>query len=175
MRWLHVGLAPVAVIACYLTGCNMNKEPPAIDYKDEPGEYRNQVRQGVMKRVGMQGQPVASRDELVGSWDVAADTSFGKLPPEPICVYHLRADGSCLIDTNTAGGGTHRDAGKWRLNDDGTFTLLTDCPPDPSTPGLEQGAVDESRYFLLGLPDGRRVLWNGDGSMLLVLSARRVR
>ena len=171
---MYLVVVPVAVLACYLTGCNMNKEPPAIDHMDEPGEYRNRVREGVLKRVGVQGQPVTSRDELVGSWDVAADTSFGKLPPDPMFVYHLRDDGSCVIET-TVGGQRHRDTGKWRLNGDGTFTLLTDCPPDPSTPGLEQGAVDESRYFLLGLSDGRRVLWNGDGSLLLVLSGRRSR
>jgi hypothetical protein len=152
----------------------MNKEPPPIDHMDEVGAYRERVREGVMKRVGMQGQPVASRDALVGSWDVAAATSLGKAPPEPRFVYHLGADGGCVIET-TVGGRTHRDTGKWRLNGDGTFTLLIDCPPDPSTPGLEQGAVDESRYFLLGLPDGRRVLWNGDGSLLLVLTARRSR
>jgi hypothetical protein len=172
MRQLYLEVVPVAVLACYLTGCNMNKEPPAIDHKDEPGEYRDQVRKGVLKRVGMPGHRIASRDELVGSWDVAADTSFGKRPPEPLLVYHLRADGSCIIETN-AGGQAHRDTGRWRLNDDGTLTLLTDCMPDPSTPGLEHGAVDESRYFLLGLSDGRRVLWNGDSSLLLVLSGRR--
>jgi hypothetical protein len=120
----------------------------------------------------MDGQPVTNRDDLVGSWDVASETSFGKQPPQPLFVYHLRADGSCVIET-TLGGRTHQDTGKWRLNDDGTFTLLIDCPPDPATPGLEHGAVDESRYFLLALRDGRRVLWNGDGSLLLVLSRQR--
>jgi hypothetical protein len=150
----------------------MDNEPSAIDHKDEPGEYRARVREGVLRRVGMEGQPLTSRDQLVGSWDVAADTSMGKLPPEPMAVYHLRPNGSCLIET-TIRGRTHRDSGKWRLNGDGTFTLLMDCAPDPSTPGLEQGAVDASRYFILGLPDGRHVLWNGDGSLLLVLSGQR--
>jgi hypothetical protein len=172
MRRLYLALVSAAVIGCSLTGCHMNKEPSAIDHKDEPGEYREKVRQAVLNRVGMQGQPVTSRHELVGSWQVAADTSFGKRSPEPVFVYHLRVDGSCVIET-TVGGRTHRNTGKWRLNDDGTFTLLTNCPPDPSMPGLEHGAVDESRYFLLGLPDGRRVLWNGDGSLLLLLSGRR--
>jgi hypothetical protein len=172
MSRLYVAVVPVAVLACYLTGCNMNTEPRPIDEKDEAGDYRQRVREGVEKRIGMQGQPITSADELVGSWDVAADTSMGKLPPEPMFVYHLRREGSCVMEM-TAGGRTHRDTGNWRLNGDGTFTLLTDCPPDPSTPGLEDGAVDEARYFLLGLPDGRRVLWNGDGSSLLVLSGRR--
>jgi len=152
----------------------MNKEPLPIDHKDELGEYRDKVRGGVVKRVGMDGQPTSSGDTLVGSWDVAADTSFGKLPPVPLFAYHLEADGSCVIETTT-GAGTHRDTGKWRLNEDGTLTLLINCLPDPDTLGLEQGAVDESRYFLLGLRDGRRVLWNGDGSLLLVLSRQRSR
>jgi hypothetical protein len=164
----------VAVLACYLTACGRNKEAPATDHKAEFAEYRDKVREGVEKRVGMQGQPITSRDELVGSWDVAADTSFGKAPPKPMFIYHLRADGSCVIET-IGGGRTHRDTGKWRLNGDDSFTLLIDCRPDPSTPGLEHGAVDESRYFLLGLSDGRRILWNSDGSLLLVLSARRSR
>jgi len=170
----YLAVVPAAVLAVYLTGCNVNKEPSPIDQKDAPGEYRDKVREWVEKRVGMQGQPVTSRDELVGSWDVAADKSVGKLPPERMFVYHLRADGSCDIET-TVGDGTHRDTGKWRLNGDGTFTLLIDCPPDPATPGLEHGAVDASRFSLLGLPDGRRVLWTGDGSLLLVLTARRSR
>ena len=143
MRRLYLAIVPAAVIAGTLIGCNMNKEPSVIDHNDEPGEYRDKVREGILKRVGMQGQPIGSRDELVGEWDVAADTSFGKMPPQPLFVYHLGTDGSCFIET-TVGGGTHRDTGKWRLNDDGTFTVLTDCPPDPSVPGLEQGAVDET-------------------------------
>jgi hypothetical protein len=172
MYRLYVAAVPVAILGCSLVGCNTNKEPRPIDHRDEPGEYREKVREGVIKRIGIPGQPVTNRDDLIGSWDVAADTSFGKLPPEPMSVYHLRADGSCVTETTT-GTRTHRDTGKWRLNDDGTFSHLTVFPPDPSTPGLEKGAVEDNRYFLLGLADGRRVLWNGDGSLLLVLSGRR--
>jgi hypothetical protein len=145
----------------------MNKEPPAIDHKDEPGAYRQKVREGVEKRMGVQGQAVKSGDELIGSWDVAPETT-----KEPAFVYHLRQDGNCVIET-IAEGGRHQDTGKWRLNADGTLTLVTEIPPDPSIPGLEKGAEEENKYFLLSLRDGRRVMWNGDGSLLLVLSARR--
>jgi hypothetical protein len=146
----------------------MSGDPRPIDHKDEPGEYRDLVREAVIKVVGMQGQPVTSRDELVGSWDVAADTSDGKLPPEPMAIYHLHQDGSCLIEI-TVPDGTHRQNGNWRLNSDGTFTLVTKS----TAPGLEHGVVNQDRYFLLGLSDGRRVLWNGDGSLILLLSSRR--
>jgi hypothetical protein len=168
----YLGILLLAALACSLSACNRGKEPLVIDHMDEPGEYRARVREAVLKRLGTEGAPVAGREAMVGSWDVAFAASFGKLPPEPRCVYHLRADGGCTIET-AAAGHTHRDTGRWRLNADGTFTLLIDCRPDPSTPGLERGGVDESRYFLLGLADGRRVMWNGDGSLLLVLSSRR--
>jgi hypothetical protein len=131
----------------------MNQEPRGIDPMDEPGEYRDKVRQGVAKRVGMVGQPLAKRDELFGSWEVAVDTSFGKSPPQPLGIYHLEGDGSCVIETTVAGG-TVRNTGKWELNDDGTFKLLIDCAPDPDIPGLEDGAADESRFFVLALPEG---------------------
>jgi hypothetical protein len=169
MRWLY--LLPLAVLVCYLTGCNMNKEPLAIHHKDEPGEYRAKVREGVWKRVGMPGQAVTGRDELIGSWDVAADTSFGKRQPEPRFVYHLRADESCVIETS-AGGKTHQDTGKWRLNGDGTFSLLTRCAPAPEY-GINESQLDEDRRHVAALAGGRLVMWNGDGSLLLILSRRR--
>ena len=89
----------------------------------------------------------------------------------PMFVYHLRADGSSVIET-TAGGGAHRDAGEWRLNRDGTFSLLTSCPPAPEF-GIGEPQLDEERSFVAALADGRLVMWNGDGSLLLVLSRQR--
>ncbi len=86
-------------------------------------------------------------------------------------VYHLRADGSSLIET-TAGGGTHRDTGEWRLNRDGTFSLLTRCPPAPEF-GIDEPQMEEDRRLVAALTDGRLVMWNGDGSLLLVLSRQR--
>jgi hypothetical protein len=146
----------------------MDNEPLPVDHKDEPGDYRQQVREGVEKRVGMRGQPVTGPDELVGSWDVAADTSLGELPPKPMFVYHLHTDGSSVVET-TAGDRMHRNTGEWRLNSDGTFSLLTWCPPDPEF-GIDKPQLDEERNFVAALADGRLVMWNGDGSLLLVLS-----
>lgn len=118
----------------------------------------------------MRGQAISSRDGFVGSWDVAVDTSFGKLPPEPMSICHLGADGTCVTET-TAGGATHRDIGQWRLNGDGTFSLLTWCPPDPEF-GIDEPQLDEDRRHVAALADGRLVMWNGDGSLLVVLSRR---
>lgn len=151
----------------------MKREPRLIDHKDEYGEYRDRVRKAVLREVGMQGQgeSIASRDQLVGWWDSTGNPSLEQQPPETDSVYHLQSDGGCLVKT-IIGERIFEENGRWRLNDDGTFSLLFADPPDPSVPGLEHGATEERRYFLLGLPDGRRVLWNGDGSHVELLSPR---
>lgn len=178
MRCRYLEAMLVAVICC-LAGCNlkrepnMKKEPRLIDHKDEYGEYRDRVREGVLKELGVQGQgdPIASRNQMIGWWDSSVNPSLEQQPPETDFVYHLRADGSCLVKT-IVGERSFEEVGQWRLNDDGTFSFIFIDPPDPSVPGLENGGGEENRRFLLGLPDGRRVLWNGDGSHRELLSPR---
>lgn len=142
-------------------------EPAPIDHKDEPGEYRSRVRTGVFTRVGCPGLPVASRDQLVGSWDVAF-VGLGPAPT-PMFVYHLRGDGTAAIEM--AGQAEPPSAAEWRLNADGTFSLLRWCPADPEF-GMPEPQLDEDRRHLAALADGRLVMWNGDGSSVLLLSPR---
>jgi hypothetical protein len=159
-------------VVFFLIGCNKAGEPAPIDIKDEPGEYRARVRESIQERIGMRGEPIKDRNDLVGDWDVAYDRWFEKLPPKLVFVYHMQADGTLSIET-LLDGRRLQDSGWWKLNSDGTFTKLISCPPDPSIPGLENGAIDDSRYHLLGLADGRRVIWNGDGSLVLILSPQK--
>ena len=166
-----------AVAVCCLAGCGkkgvqgVQNEPRQIDAKDEPGAYRAQIRDNVMRRVGMHGEPVSDRSLLIGFWDVTVDMSMGHLPPEPFGAYNLKFDGSCDIET-AIGDQMLKSTAWWRLNADGTFSLFVSCSPDPSVPALENGAIDEQRYFLMRMPDGRQALWNGDGSVLLLLSPK---
>lgn len=163
----------MAAVCCCCAGCDMKSEPRLIDHKDEYGEYRNRVRANVLSEVGAQGQgePITSRDQLIGWWDV--DAVYINEPPEPLFIYHLRADGSCIIKI-VNGRKKEEDNTKvrWKLNDNGTFSLFFEYPPDPSIPGFENAAIEEQRRFLLGLREGRRVLWNGDGSSVSLLSPR---
>jgi hypothetical protein len=53
-------------------------------------------------------------------------------------------------------------------------SLVTSISPGPSVPGLEKGTQVENRFFVLGLPDGRRVMSNGDGSLVFVLAPRKL-
>jgi hypothetical protein len=143
-------------------------EPAPIDHKDETGEYRDQVRAGVFSRVEAPGQPVASRDQVAGSWDVAF-VGLGPAPT-PMFVYHLREDGKATIEVVAQAGLT--SVGEWRLNPDGTFSLLTRYPPDPAL-GIDEPQTEDDRRHVAALPGGRLVMWNGDGSLTLLLSPRR--
>jgi hypothetical protein len=145
-------------------------KPAPTDHKDELGAYRSQVRAGVFARIGCAGVSVASRDQLTGSWDVAV-VGLGPAPA-PIVVYHLREDGKAAIEV--VGQLGPPSAGEWQFNPDGTFSMLTWCPPDPEF-GIDESRPDEDRRHLAALPDGRLAMWNGDGSMVLLLSPRRER
>jgi hypothetical protein len=145
------------------------EEPLPIDHKDEFGEHRATVREGVQRRLGVCGTPITDRKALVGVWDVYSGRRIGH-SAKPVFVFHLADDGRCRVEDVESD--SPPSLGAWLLNADGTFSWLTPCPPDPTIPGLEHGAIDEDRRHLLGLPNGRFVLWNGDGSSVLVFCAR---
>ncbi len=137
-----------------------------IDHKDEAGEYRAQVRAAVFGRAGETGQPVTSREQLVGSWDAVVVGLAGPLPV-PAFVYRLGGGGDSVVEV--VGQSGTPSAGEWRLNPDATFSLLTWCPPQPEY-GIDDPQLDEDRRHVAALADGRVVMWNGDGSLVLMLA-----
>jgi hypothetical protein len=144
-------------------------EASPIDHKDEAGVYRAQVRAAVFGRLGGTGQPVTSQEQLVGSWDVVVVGPAGPLPG-PTFVYRLGGDGNSVVEV--VGQSGTLSAGEWRLNPDATFSLLTWCPPEPEF-GIDDPQLDEDRRYVAALADGRVVMWNGDGSLVLLLAPQR--
>jgi hypothetical protein len=140
-------------------------EPRPAGVIDAPAACSDEVRTAVLGRFGS-GAPLARAEELVGAWDVA----FGRSQAAaPAFVYRLRDDGTSEVEV--VDGAVGPTAGHWSLNYDGTFSLLTWCAPMPEL-GVPDWGMDEARFHLAALPDGRRVIWNGDGSQVLVLSRR---
>jgi hypothetical protein len=140
-------------------------EAAPVDHKDEPGEYRQQVRAAVFDRAGVQGRPVASRDELVGDWLVSFVGSHGT-SPKPTLVYRLRSDGGAVIERD---GEPPSAENQWRLNDDGSFSLLV-CTAAMPEHELPEPTHEERRMHAAVLPGQCIVLWNGDGSLVELLS-----
>jgi hypothetical protein len=136
-----------------------------VDHKDRPGDYRQLVRAAVFSRVGAEGIAVASREKLVGDWLV----SFVGLQGEKlkqVFVYRLKPDGKATIEMTGQPPSTEN---KWRLNKDGSFSMLhwTAAMPDY---GLPDPTHEEVRMHLAALPERRFVLWNGDSSIVELLS-----
>ena len=138
-----------------------------VDHKDEPGEYRERVRAGVLGRVGAQGSAVTSREKLVGDWLVGF-VGFQGQEPKQAFVYRLTSDGKAVIEMTGQLASTEN---KWRLNEDGSFSMLVwiAAMPEyglrPTQPMKKSGCTSA-----VPLPDGRFVLWNGDGSLVKLLS-----
>ena len=136
-----------------------------VDHKDKPGEYRQRVRAGVLGRVGAQGSAVTSREKLVGDWLVSF-VGFQGQEPKQAFVYRLTADGKAVVEMTGQPPSTEN---QWRLNDDGSFSMLVSVAAMPEY-GLPDPTHEEERMHLAALPDGRLVLWNGDGSLVKLLS-----
>ena len=139
-------------------------EATPIDHKDEPGDYRRGVREYVIQRTGASGSPVADRRELVGEW-IGTALSTGRA----LFAYGFRDDETATF--GSADGTWPSAEGEWRLNRDGTLSLLEPCAADAEF-GIEDSQLVEERRHLAALDDGRLVTWNGDGSLVIVLSRR---
>jgi hypothetical protein len=136
-----------------------------VDHKDTPGEYRSAVRSGVFKRVGEVGTGLTSREQLIGDWTARFVGMHGETLGKPI-VYRLRPDGQAIIEMEGQPPSTRNE---WRLNADGTFSLMVWCDAMPKY-GLLEPTLEEGRMHAVALESGSFVLWNGDGSLVILLS-----
>jgi hypothetical protein len=70
-----------------------------------------------------------TREGLVGTWQHGAS------------LYDLRPDGTAVITTDG-----ESEAGTWHWVDATHWMLKTTIPPDPETPGLEEGAIHVEEF-----------------------------
>ena len=127
-----------------------------IDHKDSDLEYRQEVRDVIEKEYGPL-QSMSSRDELVGKW-------IHSLFSEDDALYVLSEDGTvrCKFDNDA------NPNGKWSFETD-RFTDWTWCEADPEF-GLDEGTWNIESYHCMKTKNGRVVLWNGDGSLRMILT-----
>ena len=136
-----------------------------IDHKDEAGEYRDSVRDTVLSQFSIPCSIVTNREEMVGTWRWRAS-----IPPvgEVVTEYRFLPTGRFTSKMSRQPQQVSSDKNKWELNQDGTFSLHYWFDADHSTV-VGRAGFEESRYYLRALADGRRVLWNCDGSVVLIL------
>lgn len=103
--------------------------------------------------------PVESADEILGRWEMRFGGPIGSEAVQ--WVYEFGRDGTVKVNGETW---------TWKINKHGVLSLCVTTPPDPSTPGLEDGAVTEEVRYAFNAEDGRVVLCNEDTSFVEMLT-----
>ena len=132
-----------------------------IDENDEPGAYREAVCAGVLALFGCEASLIASRSDMVGTWEWRAVDEMGEDMGFPPVACQLYEDGRCVSTIPGHPPTEHQ----WALNADATLSF---CYPVKVPVGSALPSIDETRFFVRALADGRRVLWNGDASVVKV-------
>jgi hypothetical protein len=159
------GLAILFVSLALGAGCEREGGTPTAGAGQSNGvrmdenEYAKLRVQAIESYAGSPVTPVRSPEEFVGAWEVRHGGPAGS--DEVQSHYDFSPDGSVRV-----GGETWA----WRLNGDGTLSFIVTTPPDPTAPGLEEGAVTVDRFYPFKAKDGRLVLSNEDTSVVELLS-----
>jgi hypothetical protein len=133
-----------------------------IDHKDSDREYRAAVREGIETLLGSKLRSLDSPDTLIGDWN----RSFPHLPNGEPQRFTYLPDGTFLSPYDSADS----PFGKWEVRN-GTYIETTWCEPMPEY-GIEDGTWNPETYHCAATDTGAVALWNGDGSMLLLLTKR---
>jgi hypothetical protein len=128
----------------------------------DESEYARVRVEAVERCAGSPVSPVRSAGEFAGAWAMRFGGPAGS--DDVQWVYTFSRDG-----TVTAGDETWR----WKLNRNGTLSFFVTTPPDPTIPGLEDGASTEEVRHPFKAKDGRIALANDDASVIELLSRQR--
>lgn len=131
-----------------------------IDHKDSDPEYRAVVRRGIETRLGCGLTALESPEALLGDWN----RTFPQLPKQASQQFSYFADGTFAAPDDTESS----PRGRWTV-EHGTYTETTWCAPVPEY-GINEGTWNPSTYHAAVTPAGAIVLWNGDGSLLMLLT-----
>ena len=131
----------------------------SADHKDSDYEYGALVRSGVEQRLGCKPDEEAGADRLIGRWVSSIGSNKGSDHDIEFFADQtfLRPNGFVGPTPNT-----------WSVQR-GLFTETSWSPPVPEydIPDPMQG---QERYRCAFTTDGRFVYWNGDGSLVVILT-----
>lgn len=131
-----------------------------IDHKDSDPEYRVAVRRVVETVLGSKLVDIDSAEALLGEWDRTCPS----LPGFESQRFSYQADGTfrSLHDMEDS------PPGKWSI-ENGAYTETTWGAPIPEY-GIHEGTWNPETYHCACTESGGIAIWNGDGSLLLLLT-----
>ena len=135
-----------------------------IDHKDQPGEYRAAVFAEVQRRLSFRGETPADPAFFLGDWVCRFARDSSEQSP-PHCYRSFFPDGTAPARAADGAWSTPKDC--WKLNEDRSFSLWSYVEAMPEY-GIEQPTYSEDCYHVLMKNGEEFVLFNGDGSLVMV-------
>lgn len=131
-----------------------------IDHKDSDPEYRAAVRRDLETLLGSRLTELTCAEVMLGDWD----RTCPRLPNRPAQRFCYFADGTFAAPYDAEGS----PRGRWGV-EHGVYTEITWGAPSPEY-GIDEGTWNPSAYHCAATESGAIVIWNGDGSLLLLLT-----
>lgn len=131
-----------------------------IDHKDSDPGYRAAVRGGIETVLGAKLKELDSAESLLGDWN----RTFPRIPNASAERFSYFADGTFSAPYDSEGS----PRGFWTV-EDGVYTETTWGEPIPEY-DIHEGTWNPTTYHCAVTDAGEVVIWNGDGSLVLLLT-----
>lgn len=131
-----------------------------IDHKDSDPDYRAAVRSGIEDILHSRLSEVADAEVFVGEWQ----RTCPRLPNRPAQGFTYLADGTFQAPYDREDS----PRGRWAF-EQGVYTEITWGAPSPEY-GILEGTWNPTMYHCAMTEAGEIAIWNGDGSLLLLLT-----
>ncbi len=136
-----------------------------IDHKDEPGAYRTAVFEAVQRTLDFKGEEPTDRNVFFGDWVCRFGNPYSIGASLPTSYQSFDPDGNAPAKAIDGTWQNLKD--RWALNSDHSFSLWSYVEPMPEY-GIDEPTYSEERYHVLMKSTEEFVLFNGDGSLILI-------
>lgn len=136
-----------------------------IDNKDEPGQYRREVFEDVQAQLGFKGAPPTRAEAFLGDWLYRFHWRHDTRNTTPTARQSFQKDG--YAPAKALDGSFENPKDRWVLNEDMSLSIWShvDAMPDY---GIPEPTYSEDRYHVLLNGPDTFVLFNGDGSIIMI-------
>ena len=136
-----------------------------IDNKDKSAAHRTAVFEEVQRVLDFTGSPPSASEFFHGRWIYRFHVPYAAEQSANFAFQSFHADGAAPIAAVDGSFNSPKD--KWVLNDDGSFSCWSFVEPMPEY-GITEATYSEDRYHVIVKNQDEFVLFNGDGSLIMV-------
>jgi hypothetical protein len=146
---------------------NILRDPSPIDHQQEPGSPSVLVFEEVRRSLDFKGVTPTDRAFFIGDWTYR----FTSQDNSPAFAYQsFLANGAA--PAKAVDGTWDQKENRWEFNDDRSFSLLYYTQAMPEY-GVEKSTYSEERFHVLLKSRDEFVLFNEDGSVIIIYARAR--